>query len=56
MMTKEGSIKIVTPIAPGTVVLVLRRGYIRHIVKIHYLLKNPLLYSGQRSEKLSIYM
>ena len=38
MMTKEGS-------TPGEGVLVLGRGHICHIVKMHYFFKNLLLYS-----------
>ena len=44
MMTKEGSTKIVNFITPGTGVLVLGRGHISHIVKMHYSFKNHLLY------------
>ena len=45
MMTKEGSTKIVNFMTPGTGVLVLGRGHISHIVKMHYFFKNLLLYS-----------
>ena len=45
MMTKEGSTKIVNFITPGAGVLVLGRGHISHIVKMHYFFKNLLLYS-----------
>ena len=38
MMTKEGSTKIVNFKPPGAGVLVLGRGHISHIVKMHYLL------------------
>ena len=44
MMTKEGS-KIVNFMTPGAGVLVLGRGHISHIVKMHYFFKNLLLYS-----------
>ena len=42
MMTKEGSIKIVTFMTPGAGVLVLGCGHISHIVKMHYFIKNLL--------------
>ena len=45
MMTKEGSTKIVNFMNPGAGVLVLGRGHISHIVKMHYFSKNLLLYS-----------
>ena len=45
MMTKEGSTKIVNFMTPGSGVLVLGRGHISHIVKLHYFFKNLLLYS-----------
>ena len=45
MMTKEGSTKIVNFMTPGAGVLVLGRGHINHIVKMHYFFKNLLLYS-----------
>ena len=45
IMTKEGSTKIVNFMTPGTGVLVLGRGNISHIVKMHYFFKNPFLYS-----------
>ena len=45
MMTKEGSTKIVNFMTPGAGVLVLGRGHIRHIVKMHSFFKNLLLYS-----------
>ena len=45
MMTKEGPTKIVNFRTPGAGVLVLVRGHISHIVKIHYSFKNLLLYS-----------
>ena len=40
MMTKEGSTKIVNFMTPGAGVLVLGRGHISHIVKMHYFFKN----------------
>ena len=45
MMTKEGSTKIVNFMTPGAGVVVLGRGHISHIVKMHYSFKNLLLYS-----------
>ena len=45
MMTKEGSTKILNFMTPGAGVLVLGRGHISHIVKMHYFFKNLLLYS-----------
>ena len=45
MMTKEGSTKIVNFMTPGAGVLVLGCGHISHIVKMHYLFKDLLLYS-----------
>ena len=45
MMTKEGSTKIVNFMTPGAGVLVLGRGHISHIEKMHYFFKNLLLYS-----------
>ena len=45
MMTKEGSTKIVNFMTPGTGVLVLGRGHISHIVKMHYFFKILLLFS-----------
>ena len=44
MMTKEGSTKIVNFMTPGAGALVLGRGHISHIVKLHYFFKNLLLY------------
>ena len=44
MMTTERSTKIVNFMTPGAGVLVLGRGHISHIVKMHYFFKN-LLYS-----------
>ena len=46
LINKEGSTKIVTFMTPGAGVLVLGCGHISHIVKIHYFIKNLLLYSG----------
>ena len=45
MMTKEGSTKIVNFMTPGAGVLVQGHDHISHIVKMHYLFKNLLLYS-----------
>ena len=45
MMTKEGSPKIINIMTPGAGVLVLGRGHISHIVKMHYFFKNHLLNS-----------
>ena len=45
MMTKEKSIKIVNFTTLEAGVLVIGRGLISHTVKIHYTLKNLLLYS-----------
>ena len=36
MLIKEGSTKIVNFINPGTRVLVLGRGHISHVVKMHF--------------------
>ena len=41
--TKEGSTKIVNFMTPGAGVLVLGRGHISHIVKMHHFFKNLLL-------------
>ena len=46
MMNKEWSTKIVNFMTPGVEVLVLGRGHISHIVKMHYFIKNLLIYSG----------
>ena len=45
MVTKEGSIKIVNFMTPKAGVLVVGRGHLSHIVKMHYFSKNRLLYS-----------
>ena len=45
MIAKEGSTKIVNFMTPGSGVLLLGRGHISHIVKMHYSFKNLLLYS-----------
>ena len=45
MMTKERSTKIVNFMTPRARVLVLRRGHISNIVKIHHFFKKLLLYS-----------
>ena len=56
MMTKEGSPKIVNFMTPGAGVLVIGRGHISHIVKLHYFFNNLLLYTPRhRSNKLSVY-
>ena len=44
MMTTERSTKIVNFMTPGAGVLVLGRGHISHIMKMHYFFKNLLLY------------
>ena len=54
MMTKEESTKIVNFMTPGTWVLLLGRGHISHIEKMHYSFKNLLLYSQHGSDKLSV--
>ena len=45
MMSKEGSTKIVKLITPRAGVLVLGPDHISHIVKMHYLFKNLLLFT-----------
>ena len=45
MITKEGFTKIMNFMTPGAEVLVLGRGHISHIVKLHYFFNNLLLYS-----------
>ena len=45
IIIKEGSTKFVTFKTPEAGVLVLRRGHISHVVKMHYSFKNLLLYS-----------
>ena len=45
MITKKGSTQIVNFMTPGAGVLALGCGHISHIMKIHYSLKNLLLYS-----------
>ena len=45
MMTKEGSTKIVNFMTHGAGVLVLGRGHISHVVKMHYFFQNLHLYS-----------
>ena len=44
-MTKEGSTRIINFMTPAAGVLVLGRGHISHIVKLHYSFKHFLLYS-----------
>ena len=46
MIIKEGSTKIVNFMTPVAGVLALGRGYISHIVKMHYFFKNLFLYYG----------
>ena len=43
-MTKKGSTQIVNFMNPRAGVLVLGRGHISHIVKMHYFFTNLLLY------------
>ena len=45
VMTKEGSTNIINFMTPVAGVFVLGCGHISHIVKMHYFLKNLLLYS-----------
>ena len=45
VMTKEGSNKIVNFMTPEAGVLMLERGHISHIVKLHCFFNNLLLYS-----------
>ena len=45
IMTMERSTKIVNFMTPGAGVLVLGRGHISHLMKIHYFFTNHLLYS-----------
>ena len=45
MVTKEGSTKIISFMTPGAGVLVQGHGHISYLVKMHYFLKNYLLYS-----------
>ena len=54
MMTKEESTKIVNFMTPGTWALLIGRGHISHIEKMHYSFKNLLLYSQHGSDKLSV--
>ena len=57
MMTKEGSTKIVNFMTPGAGVLVLGRGHISDIVKMHYFFKNLLLQSqAQITQTMCILM
>ena len=51
IMTKKGSTKIVTLMTPGAGVLVLGRGHISHIVKMHYFFKNLLLNSQAQNRQ-----
>ena len=45
MMTKVGSTKVINFMTLGAGVLVLWRGHISHIVKVHYFFKNLVFYS-----------
>ena len=45
MMIKEGFTKFESFMTPWAGVLVLGRGHISHIMKMHYFFKNLLLYS-----------
>ena len=45
MKMKEESTKIMNFMTPGAVVILLGRGHISHIDKMHYFFKNPSLYS-----------
>ena len=54
MMTKKGSTKIVTFMIPGSGILVLGRGHISHIVKIHISLEIVFSTPRHQSDKLSI--
>ena len=54
MMTKEGSTKIVNFMTPGAGVLVLGRGHIIHIVKMHNFFKIFFSAMGHGSDKLSV--
>ena len=45
MMSKEESTQIVNFMTPRTEILVLGRGQIRHIVKMHYFFLNLLLFT-----------
>ena len=49
IISKEGSTKIVNFMTPGAGVLALGCGHVSHIVKMHYVLKNLLLYSEARN-------
>ena len=54
MMTKEGYTKIVNFMTPGAGVLVLGRGHMSHIVKMHYFFKIFFSTPRHRSDKLSM--
>ena len=45
IMTNEGSTIILNFMTPGAGILVLGRGHINHILKMHYFYKNRFLYS-----------
>ena len=44
IMTRGASTEIVNFMTPGVLFLVLRRGHTNDILKMHFFLKNPLLY------------
>ena len=54
MITKEGSTKIVIFMTPGAGVLVLERGHISHIVKMHYSFKIFFSTPKHSTDKLCI--
>ena len=55
MITKERSTKIIIFMLPGSGVLVLGRGHICHIVKMHYFFKKKFsLPRIDQTDKLSI--
>ena len=57
MMSKDGSTKIVNFMTPGAGILVLGRGQISHIMKMHYSFKNLLFTQALlRSDKLRVYV
>ena len=56
-MTEEGSTKMVNFMTSGTGVLVLGRGYINYIVKMHYFFKNSSsLFLGIEQSKYTVMM
>ena len=54
MMTQEGSTKIMNFMTPGAEVLVLGRGHLSCIVKMHYFFKNIIFSPKHRTDKVSI--